>query len=63
MIGPYVTVGKDAQIRDSILRDTMVDEKAQLEAVMLERSIIGRWTTLEGRPRQFNIGDSSTVES
>jgi glucose-1-phosphate thymidylyltransferase len=63
VIGPYVTVGKDAQIRDSILRDTMVDEKAQLEAVNLERSIIGRWTTLEGRPRQFNIGDSSTVES
>jgi glucose-1-phosphate thymidylyltransferase len=62
VIGPYVSIGKDAEVRGSILRDTLVDEAAKLEAVMLSRSIIGRWVTLEGRPQQLNIGDSSTLE-
>jgi glucose-1-phosphate thymidylyltransferase len=61
VIGPYVSVGKDAEVRDSILRDTIVDEGAALESVMLDSSIVGRWVELNGHFQQVNIGDSSTV--
>lgn len=59
VIGPYVSVGKDVQVRDSILRDTIVDEGVEIDAVMLEESIVGRWVRLAGRFRRLNIGDSS----
>ncbi len=59
VIGPYVSVGKDTQVRDSILRDTIVDEGVDIDGVMLEESIIGRWVKLAGHFRKLNIGDSS----
>ena len=59
VVGPYVSVGQDVEIRDSILRDTIVDEGVEINAVMLEKSIIGRWVQLAGRFRKLNIGDSS----
>ena len=62
VIGPYVTIEKDAEIRDSVLRDTIVDEGAKIEAETVETSIIGRWVELSGRFRQLNIGDNSTLE-
>ncbi len=61
VVGPYVSVEKDARIRDSVLRDVLVDEGAEITAMCLENSIIGRWTTLEGQFRQMNVGDSSTL--
>jgi len=63
VIGPNVSVMKDAVVRDSILRDTIVDEGAELVSVMLERSLVGRWTRLNGTFDQVNIGDSSTSEA
>ena len=60
IIGPYVSIHKGAQVSNSILRDTVVDESAELDSVLLERSLVGRWTEVEGRFRSVNLGDSST---
>ncbi|MBN1875145.1 MAG: NTP transferase domain-containing protein [Anaerolineae bacterium] len=60
VIGPYVSIGKGAQVRDSILRDTIIDEDAEVEAALLENSLVGRWAKLSGTFRQLNLGDSST---
>jgi len=59
VIGPYVSIGKGARIKDSILRDTIIDEGVEIEAVMMEESILGRWVKVVGRFRKLNIGDSS----
>lgn len=61
VIGPYVSIEKDAVIRDSVLRDTLVDEGAQLNAVTLEASLIGRWARVNGAFSTLNLGDSSTM--
>lgn len=62
VIGPYVSVHEGAQVRHSILRDTVVDEGAELEGVLLEESLVGRWTKTTGYFRKLNLGDSSTEE-
>jgi glucose-1-phosphate thymidylyltransferase len=62
VVGPYVSVGKDAEIRDSVVRDAIVDEAAKVEATTLEGSIIGRWAEVRGQFRRLNIGDNSTLE-
>ncbi len=60
VVGPYVSIGEGAEVRDSVLRDTIVDEGARIEAELLEKSLIGRWVELDGQFRRLNIGDSST---
>ena len=62
VIGPYVSIGKDALVRDAILRDTIVDEGAEITASLLENSLVGRWVKIQGQFHRWNIGDSSTVE-
>lgn len=59
VIGPYVSIHAGAQVHDSILRDTIVDEKAELDSVLLENSMVGRWTKVDGHFRELNLGDSS----
>ena len=62
VIGPYVSVHAGATVRDSVLRDVVVDEESVVESVVLEKSLIGRWVTVQGEARSLNIGDSSAVE-
>ncbi|MBN1262095.1 MAG: NTP transferase domain-containing protein [Anaerolineae bacterium] len=63
VIGPYVSIHAGAQVRDSVLRDVVVDEGAELAGVVLENSLIGRWVKLRGQFQQVNVGDSSMVDS
>ena len=62
VIGPYVSVHAGATVRDCILRDVIVDEGSVVESVVLEKSLIGRWVTVQGERRNLNIGDSATIE-
>lgn len=62
VLGPYVSIHAGAQVRDSILRDTVVDEEAELEGVLLEESLVGRWSKMTGYFRKLNLGDSSAEE-
>lgn len=59
IIGPYVSIHEGAEVRNSILRDTVVDEEAELDSVLLERSLVGRWAEVKGDFRSVNLGDSS----
>ncbi len=59
VIGPYVSIGKNSTVRDSILRDTIIDEGVEIDSALLEESILGRWVKLSGHFRKLNIGDSS----
>jgi len=62
VVGPYVSIHKDVQVRDSVLRNAIVDEGTEVEATLLEESILGRWVELKGNFRRLNIGDSSTED-
>jgi glucose-1-phosphate thymidylyltransferase len=62
VIGPYVSIHAGATVRDSILRDTVIDDGAEIEAALLEESLIGRWVKVSGAFRGLNLGDSSVLE-
>ena len=62
VIGPYVSIHAAATVRDSILRDTVIDDGAEIEAALLEESLIGRWVKVSGAFRGLNLGDSSVLE-
>lgn len=62
VIGPYASIGAGAQIFDSIVTDSIVHEKAHLEASLITGSVIGRNTRLKGNFKRLNVGDDCQVE-
>jgi len=63
VIGPYVTVGEEAAITDSIVRDSIVNEHAVIENCLLDRSLVGLYAVVRGKFQRLNVGDSSEVDS
>ncbi|MFO7270211.1 sugar phosphate nucleotidyltransferase [Sphaerobacter thermophilus] len=61
VIGPYASIGARVTIDNSIVTDSIVDEGAEIETVMLTRSIVGRDAFVRGYFMQVNVGDSSDI--
>ncbi len=61
ILGPNVSVADGAVIRRAIVRDTIVNEGAVVEDMLLDRSVIGENAEVRGTFQQLNVGDSSTV--
>jgi glucose-1-phosphate thymidylyltransferase len=61
IVGPYASVSAGATLRDTVLRDAIVDEGATVESAVIEHSLIGRGATVLGTPVRMNVGDVSLV--
>jgi glucose-1-phosphate thymidylyltransferase len=59
VIGPYVSVGANSSISNSILRNSILDEGVQVSDSLLEDSILGRHVVVSGHATSLNLGDSS----
>ena len=62
VVGPHVTLGEGATIRNSIVRDSILAEGARVEGAVLEGSILGPDVQVRGRARIVNLGENSEVE-
>jgi glucose-1-phosphate thymidylyltransferase len=63
IIGPHVSIAPGACVRHAILRDVIVNERAVVESVLLEHSVVGEHAEIRGRFQRMSIGDSSTVDT
>lgn len=61
VIGPYASIGKGCHVENSIIVNSIIDDGAAVNNVMLEESLIGRDAHVEGRYVTLNVGDSSSV--
>lgn len=59
VVGPYASIGSGAVIRDSIVRNSIVDEGATVERAVIEDSVVGRSAVVEGRASVIHIGDNA----
>ncbi len=62
IVGPYVTIAPHCEVRNSVIRDSIIDEGAHISDTMLERSLIGKEALVRGRYQRLNVGDSSSVD-
>jgi glucose-1-phosphate thymidylyltransferase len=62
VVGPHVSLGAGASIRNSIVRDSVVAEGAVVENAVLDGSILGPDVRVRGRVRTVNLGENSEVE-
>jgi glucose-1-phosphate thymidylyltransferase len=61
VLGPHVSVAAGARLRNAVLRDTIVNENATVEDILLEGSVVGENAVVTGGFRRVNVGDSSEV--
>jgi glucose-1-phosphate thymidylyltransferase len=61
VVGPHASIGANVEVRDSIVRNSIVDTGATIETAMLSASIIGRDALVTGDFLQVNAGDSSDI--
>jgi glucose-1-phosphate thymidylyltransferase len=62
VIGPYATIAAHCHIAGSIIRNSIVDEKAHIDDTMLDSSLIGQDAKVKGRYLALNVGNSSQVD-
>ncbi len=62
IIGPHTSIGKNAVIEDTIIRNSIVEQRATIKRMVLENSLIGRDAEVRGRAEVMNIGDNSWIE-
>jgi len=63
IVGPYVSVAAGGCIEQSIVRDSIVNEQAQITSAQLSHSLVGQYAHLRGSFQRFNVGDSSEIDS
>lgn len=62
IIGPNVSISAGAVIEDSILRDCIISEEAEVRNVILEWSLVGSNARVRGAFTRLNVGDSSEID-
>lgn len=63
VIGPYVTIGSNASVCNSIVRNCVIEKEAKISAVLLSSSLIGPYAEVNGNFQSLNISESSEVNT
>ncbi len=61
VVGPFASIGPGVTVRHSLVRDSIVEERASISDALLDSSIVGRRARVSGMARDLNIGDDAVV--
>jgi glucose-1-phosphate thymidylyltransferase len=62
VIGPYVTIGPQAKVKNSIIKNSIIDAGAIIKDCHLDGALIGENTKVTGRRKSLFLGDDSIVD-
>jgi glucose-1-phosphate thymidylyltransferase len=62
VIGPHASIGPGCVIENSLVRNSILENEAQVTDAVLDGSLLGRKTRVQGRAGALNVGDNSTIE-
>ncbi|MBK7684230.1 MAG: nucleotidyltransferase [Bacteroidia bacterium] len=60
VVGPHVSIGKNSKVTNSILKNSIVRDHAQLKEAGIDNSLIGNYVHYHGQLKDLSIGDYST---
>jgi glucose-1-phosphate thymidylyltransferase len=61
VVGPYASIGAGTVIRNSVVRDSIIEENTQIVDTILQRSVVGSNVTIQGSARSLNVGDNGKI--
>jgi len=62
IIGPHVTIGDNAAIDYSIVKESIIGNYAMIKEVVLENSVVGNDAAIHGLCQSLNIGDNTEID-
>lgn len=62
IVGPFTTIGANAVIGDSVIRNSIISEDAQVHKALLDNSIVGNSAVVRGNYKRVNVGGSSEID-
>jgi len=62
VVGPYVSVGKNTQIRASVIENSIIQENSVLEGLHLSNAIMGNYVKYSKKPIDASIGDFNEIK-
>jgi glucose-1-phosphate thymidylyltransferase len=61
ILGPHVSVAAGARLRNAGVRDSIINEDAVVEDILVEGSVVGEGAVVRGTWMVLNVGNSSEV--
>lgn len=61
VVGPYASIGAGTVVRNSVVRDSIVEEDAEIVDAILQRSVIGAKAVIQGSARSISVGENGKV--
>jgi len=62
IIGPFTTIGENVSVSESVIRNSIISEGAQVHKVLLDNSIVGNGSVVKGGFKRINVGGSSEID-
>ncbi|MBG0785988.1 MAG: nucleotidyltransferase [Anaerolineaceae bacterium] len=59
VIGPYVSLGEETEVTDSLIKDSIIGPRAHITRSRLDASLIGYDVTLSSQTGRFTLGDDA----
>jgi glucose-1-phosphate thymidylyltransferase len=61
VVGPYVSIGQKTIIRDSRIKNSIIQKESNISKAMLENSMLGNFVTFEGSSLDLSVGDYNSI--
>lgn len=62
VVGPHVSIGANVVVRNSVIRNSIVESGSSITDVVLDGALIGEKARIMGRSKALFVGDNSQVE-
>jgi len=62
VVGPYVSVGKNTVIENSIIKNSIIQKESTISNIILNESIVGNYVKIQKSPDILNLGDFNETE-
>lgn len=62
VIGPYASIAEGAEVKDSIIKNSIVSYGAKVKSSLLNESIIGNNASVSSYFQKINLGNSSEID-
>jgi glucose-1-phosphate thymidylyltransferase len=61
VVGPYVSLGKNSNVADSRITNSIIQTNTHVSKTVLENSMLGNFVNFEGRALDLSLGDFNTI--
>jgi glucose-1-phosphate thymidylyltransferase len=61
VVGPFVSVGDGSSIRDSVVKNSIIQKNTSVINANISNSMLGNFAKFEGKPSDLSVGDYNVV--